>query len=190
MATASKKSILPSEQDRPDIARRRYWWKKYQTRIDPSRLVFIDETWIKTNMTSLRGWKTLTFLAALRCDGLVAPFVLDGPINRASFEAYVEHVLVPALKPRDIVVMDNLNSHKGDAARQVIRKAGAHLLFLPAYSPDLNPIEQAIAAFKADIRKCDERTVDGLWKAAGKIVSTYSPTECANYFQNSGYAAA
>jgi transposase len=124
-----KKTLRAAEQDRPDIARRRYWWRKYQPRIEPTRLSFIDETWIKTNMTRLRGWcqkglplisslahghwKTLTLIAALRVDGLTAPFVLDGPVNRMAFAAYVEHVLLPTLSPRDVVVMDNLNSHKG-----------------------------------------------------------------------------
>jgi transposase len=205
-ATASKKSILPTEQLRPDIARRRYWWKKYLPRIDISRFVCIDETWIKTNMTRLRGWcrkgqrlhaklphghwKTLTFIAALRADGLTAPGVLDGPVNRLSFEAYVEQILVPTLRPRDIVIMDNLNSHKGDAVRRMIRQAGAHLLFLPAYSPDLNPIEQAFSKFKELIRKAEERTIDGLWKAAGKLIPLFPAHECANYFRNAGYNAA
>jgi hypothetical protein len=132
--------------------------------IDPRRLVFIDETWAKTNMTRTHGrcargarlvakapfgrWRTLTFLAALRCDGLTAPCVIDGPINGASFRAYVEQVLAPVLAPGDIVVMDNLGSHKGRAVRAAIRAAKAKLFFLPAYSPDLNPIEQAFAKMK------------------------------------------
>jgi transposase len=205
-ATASKKSILPAEQLRPDIARRRYWWKKYLPRIDISRFVCIDETWIKTNMTRLRGWyrkgqrlcaklphghwKTLTFIAALRADGLTAPGVLDGPVNRLSFEAYVEQILVPTLRPRDIVIMDNLNSHKGEAVRRMIRQAGAHLLFLPAYSPDLNPIEQAFSKFKELMRKAEERTIDGLWRAAGKLIPSFNAHECTNYFKNAGYNAA
>jgi transposase len=134
-------------------------------------------------------WKTLTFLGALRCDGITAPFVLDGPINRLSFEAYVEQVLVPTLKPRDVVIMDNLNSHKGDAIRRMIRKAGAHLLFLPAYSPDLNPIEQVFAKLKALLRDAAERTVDGLWRKVGQLLGTYSKSECANYLRNAGYAS-
>jgi transposase len=135
-------------------------------------------------------WKTLTFIAALRADGLTAPGVLDGPVNRLSFEAYVEQILVPTLRPRDIVIMDNLNSHKGDAVRRMIRQAGAHLLFLPAYSPDLNPIEQAFSKFKELIRKAEERTIDGLWKAAGKLIPLFPAHECANYFRNAGYNAA
>jgi transposase len=205
VASASKKTIHAAEQDRPDIARRRAWWKKYQARIDPSRLVFIDETWAKTNMARTHGWcprgeplnaklphghwKTTTFLAALRCDQLTAPFVLDGPINRAAFEAYVEKVLIPTLKPRDVVVMDNLTSHKGDAVWRMIRNAGAHLLFLPAYSPDLNPIEQVFAKLKTLLRKAEERTVDGLWQRIGKLLQRFSPKECANYLRNAGYAS-
>ena len=134
-------------------------------------------------------WKTLTFLAALRQDGITAPCVLDGPINRLSFEAYVEQVLVPTLKPRDIVIMDNLNSHKGDAVWRMIRKAGAHLLFLPAYSPDLNPIEQVFAKLKTLLRKAEERTVEGLWKRIGQLISSFPSGECANYLRNSGYAS-
>ena len=165
--------------------------------------MFIDETWVKTNMSRLCGWwwkgkplraklprghwKTLTFVGALRHDGLTAPFVLDGPINRLSFEAYVEQVLLPTLRPRDVVIMDNLTSHKGDAVWRMIRKAGAHLLFLPAYSPDLNPIEQVFSKLKTLLRKAEERTVDGLWKRIGKTISAFSPTECSNYFTNAGY---
>lgn len=174
-----KKSVLPSEQDRPDIARKRALWKKYQGQVDPQRLVFIDETWTKTNMEPLRGWaprgqrlvarvphghwKTLTFIAALRCDKIEAPCVFDGPINADSFLAYVTHILVPTLKPRDIVVLDNLSSHKGDAVRKIIRAAGARLLFLPPYSPDLNPIEQVFVKLKHLMRKAAERTVEATW---------------------------
>lgn len=168
-------------------------------------MVFIDETWIKTNMARLRGWcrrglplntklphghwKTLTFLAALRCDGLTAPCVIDGPINRLSFEAYVAQVLVPTLKPGDIVIMDNLNSHKGDGVWRMIREAGARLLFLPAYSPDLNPIEQVFSKLKTLLRKVEARTVDTLWQAVGKLIPAFKQPECANYFRNAGYAS-
>ena len=143
------------------MARRRALWKKYQHKIDPRRLVFVDETWAKTNLTRLRGWsaagqrlvakvpfghwKTLTFIAGLRCDGLCAPLVFDGPINGLSFLAWVRQCLVPTLTQGDIVVLDNLGSHKGEAGRRAIREAGAKLIFLPPYSPDLNPIEQAFA---------------------------------------------
>ena len=113
---------------------------------------------------------------------MIAPFVLDGPINRDAFEAYVEQVLVPELRPGDIVVMDNLSSHKGPKVRALIEAAGAQLLFLPPYSPDFNPIENAFAKLKALLRKAAERTVDGLWNAIGRIVDLFSPAECANYF--------
>ena len=188
------------------MARRRAQWKRYQGRLDPGRLVFIDETWAKTNMTRTHGrctrgerlvakvphgrWRTLTFLAALRSDRIDAPCVIDGPINGESFLAYVEQVLVPALKPGDIVIIDNLGSHKGKAVRRAIRAAGAKLFFLPPYSPDLNPIEQVFAKLKTLLRKAAERTVEATWKRIGALLATFSPTECANYFANAGYASA
>ncbi len=153
--------MLPAEQDRPDIAFKRARWRRHQGKIDASRLVFIDETWAKTNMTRTHGrcprgqklhakvphghWKTLTFIAALRAGQVTAPCVLDGPINSRSFTAYVEQFLVPTLRPGDVVILDNLGSHKAKPARDAIRKAGAKMLFLPPYSPDLNPIEQVFA---------------------------------------------
>ncbi len=187
------------------MARRRAQWKKYQGRIDPTRLVFIDETWAKTNMTRTHGraprgarlvakvphgrWRTLTFLAALRHDRLEAPCVFDGPINGELFLAYVEQVLVPTLKPGDIVVFDNLGSHKGKAIRRAIRTVGAKLFFLPPYSPDLNPIEQVFAKLKALLRKAAERSIDATWQRIGSILPAFSKAECANYFTNSGYAS-
>lgn len=202
-ARALKKTIFGAEQARPDIARRRYWWHKYQNRIDASRLVFIDETWTKTNMAPLRGWgdkterlqafvphgcwKTLTFLAALRHDGITAPCVFDGPINAESFTRYIVQFLLSTLKPGDIVVMDNLSSHKGKAIRAAIKSVGARLLFLPAYSPDLNPIEQVFAKLKHLLRKAKERTVEATWKRIGSLLQTFTPKECSNYFRNSGY---
>jgi hypothetical protein len=151
-ALSFKKTVHASEQDRPDVARRRAQWKAYQNRVEPLRLVFIDETWTKTNMTPRRGWgprgrrlpakapqgrwKTMTFLAALRHDRIEAPWLLSGPINGETFRLYVEKVLVPSLRPGDIVILDNLGSHKGRAVRQAIRAAGAKLFFLPKYSSD------------------------------------------------------
>lgn len=177
----------------------------YQGRVDPRRLVFIDETWAKTNMAPLRGWgprgrkliakaphghwRTLTFLAALRHDRIEAPCVIDGPINGEAFRAYVEQLLVPTLRPGDLVVMDNLGSHKGKAVRKAIRAAGAKLFFLPPYSPDLNPIEQVFAKLKHLLRKAQERTVEATWKRIGELIQCFSPQECANYLANSGYAS-
>ena len=132
-------------------------------------------------------WKTTTLVAGLRRSGMVAPWVLDGPINRDAFTTYVRQVLVPELKPGDVVVMDNLSSHKAPAIRQAIGAAGATLLFLPPYSPDFNPIEQAFAKLKAHLRRAAERTIHGLWNTIGHILDLYSPQECANYFANAGY---
>jgi transposase len=132
-------------------------------------------------------WKTTTFVAGLRLTGLVAPMVLDGPINRNAFQAYVDQVLVPALSPGDVVVMDNLGSHKGPAVRRAIEAAGARLLYLPPYSPDFNPIENAFAKLKALLRKAAERTIDTLWTTIGRLLDAFTPTECANYFRAAGY---
>ena len=134
-------------------------------------------------------WQTLTFLAALRHDGIAAPCVFDGPINGRSFRAYVEQTLVPELKSGDIVIMDNLGSHKGLAIRQAIRAVGAKLFFLPPYSPDLNPIEQMFSKLKTLLRKAEERTVEKTWKRVGSILNLFTPQECANYIANSGYAS-
>jgi transposase len=186
------------------VARRRASWKRYQARIDPTRLVFIDETWAKTNMVRTHGrcrrgerlhdkapfghWKTITFLAALRSDRIDAPCVLDGPINRRSFLAYVEQFLVPTLKPGDVVILDNLSSHKGALIRKAIRAVGARLLFLPPYSPNLNPIEQMFSKLKTLLRKAAERSVEATWKRIGGLLDEFTPGECANYLANSGYA--
>ena len=134
-------------------------------------------------------WKTTTFVAGLRSTGIVAPFVIDGPINRDAFETYVQKVLVPELTPGDVVVMDNLSSHKGPRVRELIEAAGANLLYLPPYSPDFNPIENAFSKLKALLRKAEERTVRGLWDAIGRIVDLFTPPECANYFAAAGYDA-
>jgi len=134
-------------------------------------------------------WKTTTFVAGLRLTGLTAPMLLDGPINRDAFQAYVEQVLVPELRPGDIVIMDNLSSHKGLAIRHAIEAAGASLLFLPPYSPDFNPIENAFAKLKALLRAAAERTVDSLWDRIGNLIDRFTPQECANYFAAAGYDA-
>jgi transposase len=134
-------------------------------------------------------WKTTTFVGALTLRGFIAPFVIDGPINRLAFETYVAKVLVPELRPGDIVVMDNLPGHKGPRVQQLIEAAGAHLRYLPPYSPDFNPIENAFAKLKELLRKAAERTVDGLWQAIGRLIDLFPPYECANYFAAAGYDA-
>jgi len=134
-------------------------------------------------------WRTLTFLAALRHDRITAPCVIDGPINGTSFRAWVEQFLVPTLSPRDIVVMDNLGSHKGKTVRRLIRSAGAKLFFLPRYSPDLNPIEQVFAKLKTLLRKTDPRTIEATWRGIGALLDRFTPQECANYLANAGYAS-
>ena len=134
-------------------------------------------------------WQTMTFLAALRHDRIDAPFVLEGPINGQSFRIYIEQVLLPTLQPGDVVILDNLGSHKGKAVREAIRSVNARLLFLPPYSPDLNPIEQVFSKLKALLRKAAERTVEATWKRIGQLLNHFTPQECANYFVNSGYAS-
>lgn len=134
-------------------------------------------------------WKTTTFVGALRLTGMTAPMVLDGPMNGAWFLAYVEQVLAPTLKPGDMVIMDNLPAHKGASVRAAIEAVGARLLLLPPYSPDLNPIENAFSKLKAMLRKAAARTIDRLWEAIAQIIQTYSPQECANYFDAAGYNA-
>jgi transposase len=182
---------------------RRWAWFEEQPDLEPECLVFVDETWASTKMArthgrSLRGerlrvaiphahWKTTTFVAGLRSTGMVAPMVLDGPINGAAFQSYVEQVLVPELQPGDTVIMDNLGSHKGPAVRAAIEAAGARLLYLPPYSPDFNPIENAFAKLKALLRKTAERSIQGLWSAIGATVGAFTPQECANYFAAAGY---
>ena len=183
--------------------KRRTAWFDNQPDLDPERLVFIDETWATTNMARLRGrapkgerlrtgiphghWRTTTFVAGLRLTGMVAPMVLDGPINGHAFQAYVDQVLVPELRPGDIVIMDNLGSHKARSVRAAVEAAGAMLLYLPPYSPDFNPIENAFAKLKALLRKAAERTVDTLWDTIGTLIPAFTPTECANFFAAAGY---
>jgi transposase len=196
--------VHASEQERPDVAAARAAWQAYQASFEPARLVFLDETGTSTNMARLRGrakrgrrvvgrvpwghWKVLTFVAGLRHDGITAPFVIDCAMTRAIFLEYLRQCLVPTLHPGDIVVMDNLPAHKGEAVRQIIEAAGAELRYLPAYSPDLNPIEQAIAKLKAHLRKAQERSIDALCFRIGKLIDLFQPHECANFFANSGYA--
>ena len=171
--------------------------------MDADRFVFLDETGACTNMVRRSGWGpkgerlvdaaphghwcTTTFVAGLRASGIIAPFVLDGPMTGKAFRAYVEQVLAPELEPGDAVVMDNLQAHKGAGVEEAIRAAGASLLYLPSYSPDFNPIEQLFAKFKALLRKAAARTQNALWETIGTLLDDFAPAECQNYLANSGY---
>lgn len=178
-------------------------WFAGQLELDPDRLVFIDETGASTKMARLRGraprgercrasiphghWKTTTFTAGLKRDGMIAPMVLDGPMNGAAFLAYVEQVLVKELKPGDIVVMDNLPAHKISGVRDAIETAGVRLLYLPPYSPDFNPIEMAFSKLKALLRKAAARTITELWQSIADCLDCFKPEECNNFFKAAGY---
>jgi len=171
--------------------------------LDPARLVFIDETAATTKMVRLRGrclrgtrlighaphghWKTITFVAGLRNNGMVAPFVVDGPMDGPTFVSYVEQCLAPTLDQYDTVIMDNLGAHKVPGVREAIEGVGAELRYLPQYSPDFNPIEQSFSKVKGILRKAAERTVEGLCRRIGLIVPSFTPQECANYFAHAGY---
>ena len=192
-----------AEQERPDVAEARAQWRQQQPKLDPAKLVFLDETWTTTNMARrygrcLRGERlisaiphghriTTTFLAGLRCDGVIAPLVLDGAINGEIFLAYVKQFLAPALLPGHLVVMDNLPAHKVAGVREAIEAADAELRYLPAYSPDLNPIENMFAKLKAMLRKAAERNVDDLWDRIGELAGQITQAECLGYFRHAGY---
>jgi transposase len=194
-----------AEQQRGDVKAAREAWSAGQLDLDPVRLIFIDETSASTKMARLYGrapkgerclaavphghWKTTTFTAGLRIGGLAAPFVLDGPMDGDAFRAYVEQVLVADLMPGDVVVMDNLPAHKVHGARQAIEAAGATLMYLPAYSPDFNPIEMAFSKFKALLRAAAARTIPDLWEAIHIATDAFTPTDCQNYFAAAGYNA-
>lgn len=195
------------EAGRAKVRRERHVWRTFRQprmRDAPHRLVFIDETSTTTKMTRLRGrsrrgtrltatapfghWGSQTFIAGLRCDRLIAPWVLNGPMNRIAFDTYIETQLAPELAPGDIVILDNLSSHKSARAERALRQRGAWFLFLPPYSPDLNPIEMAFSKLKAHLRKVKARTIDALWRAIGDICDLYDEDECWNYFNAMGYA--
>ena len=199
-----KKTFRAAEQERADIAEARRAWRELQPKLNPEKLVFLDETWTTTNMARLRGrsrrgkrllaavphghWHTSTFLAGLRIDRMVAPLVLDGAINGDAFLAYVQQFLAPSLTVGDIVIADNLASHKVAGIREAIEARGASLWFLPPYSPDLNPIEQAFAKLKQFVRSAAPRTRETLWNTLGFGVARFSANECRNFFQHAGYA--
>jgi transposase len=188
------------------VRAKRQEWKAAQPAMDAARLWFVDETWASTNMCRAYGrapvgerlvcpvphghWKTTTFIAALGVGGMAAPLAIDGAVNGDLFVAYVERVLVPALRPGDVVVMDNLSSHKRAGVRAAIEAAGCTLSYLPPYSPDLSPIEKAFSKLKALLRKAGERTVEGLWRFLGECLDAFSPQECRNYFRHCGYQVA
>jgi transposase len=198
-----KKTAHAEEQQRPDVAARREAWFEAQPDLDPNGLVFIDETGATTKMARLRGrskrgercrspvphghWKTTTFVGALRLEGLTAPMVLDGPMTGEAFLAYVVQNLAPTLTALNTVVMDNLRVHHVAGVREAIEAMGARLLYLPPYSPDFNPIENAFAKLKAILRKAAARTIDALWKTIGEAIPKFTPMECANYFTTAGY---
>lgn len=187
------------------MAAARQLWKLHQGLLDSTRLIFIDETGTNTAMARLRGrcrkgtrliahvphghWKTTTFVAGLRCDAITAPLVVDGPMNGEIFRAYVEQHLLPTLHPGDVVIMDNLPAHKVEGIASMIEAAAATLIYLPPYSPDLNPIEQSFAKLKALLRKTAARTIPDLWDSIGGLLAAFSPLECSNYFRHAGYAA-
>jgi transposase len=187
------------------VAEARERWRQDQPSFDPARLVFLDETGTSTNMIRTRGrsrrgtrltgrvphghWKITTFVAGLRCGEITAPFVIDRPMNGAIFLAYIREFLVPTLTTDDIVVMDNLSSHKVAGVREAIEAAGATLRYLPPYSPDFNPIELFFAKLKALLRKAAERSIEALWTRIGKLLDAFSPQECANYLRHDGYNA-
>jgi len=204
-AITFKKSVRAAEQERPDVAEARRQWKNDQTKLDPTKLVFVDETGASTQMARLYGrakrgrrvvsaipwghWKTVTFVAGLRLDGLTAPFVIDCAMNGAIFSEYLQHCLVPTLRLGDIVIVDNLPAHKRRQVRQIIETAGATLRYLPPYSPDLNPIEQSFAKIKAHLRTAKERTIPALYERIGRALETFQAREFPNYFRNAGYAS-
>jgi len=203
--TVKQKSVRAAEQERADVKRARARWMREQSLLDPARLVFVDETATATNMARLRGraprgerligrvpqghWQTLTFVAGLRHDAMVAPFVIEGAMTGASFLAYLEQCLAPTLKQDDIVIIDNLKAHKVAGVREAIEAAGATLRYLPRYSPDLDPIEPAFAKLKALLRKAAERSLRSLWQRIGSLIQAFTPQECANYLRHAGYAA-
>ena len=198
-----KKTLHASEQEREDVQAARRAWSEAQPGMDLEKLVFIDETWTSTSMTRRYGraprgqrciasaphghWQTTTFVAGLRHQQLTAPLVADGPMDGEMFLAYVRQFLCPTLRSGDIVILDNLSTHKVAGVKDAIATAGAALLYLPPYSPDLNPIEKLFAKLKALLRKAAKRSVEALWTQIGELLNTLSATECANYFTSSGY---
>lgn len=198
-----KKTLAAAEREREDVVQARALWQEWQKTWDPSRLVFLDETGASTDMARRYGrsakgtrcrdtvpgghWKTLTFIAGLRVGDITAPWVLDGAMTGDAFKTYLKTQLVPTLKPGDIVICDNLPAHKVAGVQEIIEAADATIMYLPPYSPDLNPIEQVFSKLKALLRKAADRSVEKLWKTIGKLLDLFTKQECKNYFTNSGY---
>lgn len=199
---------MAQERDRPDVRAARHLWitqRQERMRTEPHRLVFLDETSVKTNLTRLRGrtpvgerlygtapfgkWRTQSFIAGLTSDELIAPWVIEGAMNQAAFETYIETQLAPLLSPGTVVILDNLSTHKSPRAAETLRQHQSWFLFLPPYSPDLNPIEQAFSKLKAHLRRIGARTYDDLITAIGDVCRLFDPTDCWNFFRAAGYAA-
>lgn len=194
---------MPAEQQREDVVEGRRQWRAQQPAFDPDHLVFIDETWAKNNMMrtygrSLKGtrlnapvpygrWETTTFLGAMRASGFIAPLCVEGAINGSIFTAWVEQHLIHVLRENDIVVMDNLSSHKTAGVREAIESVGAEVCYLPPYSPDLNPIELAFSKFKKLLRDGAQRTTEKLWQLCGQVLDLFTESECRNYIHHCGY---
>lgn len=203
MVSATKKTLKASEQEREDIAESRKKWVEFQRVVRAERLVFIDESSAKTNMTRLRGrscggsrchasapcghWKTLTMLSSIRLDGSTECIVVDGAMDRAMFSEYIAQILCPALRPNDIVIMDNLSAHKNPEVAAHIKKRGAELLYLPAYSPDLNPIENMWSKVKQVLRGMETRTYDALEKGIAHALDLVCESDAQGWFKNCGY---
>lgn len=195
--------MIATERERGDVALARWFWHRQQGAIEPRKLVFVDETGTATNMAPLYGWgpkserligsascghwKRTTFIGGLTLGGFIAPLVIEQAMNASIFEAWIEQSLIPDMPKNAIIVMDNLSAHKGERVRELIEAAGGEVLYLPPYSPDLNPIEQAFSKLKHWLRAARETTTQNLWHMIGTILDHFIPDECARYFQNSGY---
>lgn len=204
--TRKKKSTHAAEQDRPDVAEARRHWPEKFAGVDAEDLVFLDETGANTAMrrthgyaprgqrvvaaAPFKGWRTVTFVGALTADGLVAPWAMEGAMNGEWFLAYVEQILVPSLRPGMVVIMDNLPCHKVQGVQEAIVAAGCRLEYLPAYSPDLNPIENAFSKLKRALRDWAARSVEGVYEGLRRLITNFRPAECLNYFRHCGYAIA
>lgn len=202
--TVLKKSTKAAEQDRPDVAELRHYWQECQASVDAERLVFLDETGLKTDMNRLRGWATVgqrlvdravagtwttnTLVHAVALDGTRAAMVLDGPVDSCCFAGFCEHFLAPTLRPRDLVVLDNLSSHKSTTAQRIIEDAGAKLVFLPPYSPDLNPIENIFSKLKQLVRGFRPKTLKQIVEAAKQAIQQINLSDICNAMAHAGYA--